>query len=410
MPSRTQKPGPGKEAGWFKSFKLPLLAFVYVAMFVIIDLSVENIIRYYIFSVFLVVSSLYFSWYLGGRQTMLYVAFFNVFFAFIFSRIIYITSGVLYGEIFFGKSFLVMYFITIVFMIIMIKIESPADRSRRKREAYIREERRKRNQLELMVATQKLTHDLITQANMVKDELLLLQGAWRSQIHSIINDLPEIKERELYNQIVHPFQESIIGHLRGLESRLSFSPKPVTLDELYAFLSGRLTGDKKTKSHRAELEIRDNAWQGSDRLVIVDIYKVWEIMLNLVRNSQSALELLQIELMKKDMQAYRNFRPRVEIVFDVADGEAVFRVADNGGGLSEEFLSRLFKEPVASRKRGGQKRGQGTMFVKFFGESMGMEIGADRTDRLGGPGLEVSVRMPLTDARFKEPVKEALRR
>ncbi len=66
------------------SWKLPVLAIFYVLAYVLFDLAVDSIVRQYIFCIVLVVSSLYFSWRIGGRETMTYVGFFNIFFAFIF--------------------------------------------------------------------------------------------------------------------------------------------------------------------------------------------------------------------------------------------------------------------------------------------------------------------------------------
>ena len=146
-----------------RQLRLPILAFFYVGIFVFIDQYVDNINRYFIFCNLLVVSSLYFSWYLGGRETMLYVAFFNLFFAFIFSRLMYV-SKVISAPLFLGKSFLLLYVITLVFMTFMIKKESPADRKRRRRKQVIKEEFQRNRQLELMVATQKVSQDVVRQA------------------------------------------------------------------------------------------------------------------------------------------------------------------------------------------------------------------------------------------------------
>ncbi|MGE4298404.1 MAG: ATP-binding protein [Desulfovibrionaceae bacterium] len=382
--------------GRLMQWKMPLLVLSYILIYLLIDLTVDNLIRYYIFCIFLVVSSLYFSWYLGGKETMLYVTFFNIFFAFIFSRLLYLTGGeTFYRQIFLGRSFLVLYIISIVFMAIMIRRKSPADLEKERREEYIQEERNKRLQLELMVATEKLTHDLITQANLVKDELLLLNGAWKSEIHSIINDLPTVKERELYNQIVAPFQESIISHLRDLESRLSFSPKPEPLETVRALLAGKLFSDKIHKDNRIRLDVDDTGWRENPTCVVLDVNKLWEIVLNLVRNSQTAMELKQIRLLKTDKQAFAHYKPRLAVQCEAAGDRACIRIMDNGGGLDDAVLGDLFKNPLPSSKRGGKSYGQGTIFVKFFGESMGIELGARNTDALGEKGLEVTLTVPV---------------
>jgi signal transduction histidine kinase len=382
-----------------RQWRLPLLAIAYVLIYVLVDSLMVSVVRNYIFCVFLVVSSLYFSWSLGGKQTMLYVAFFNIFFAFIFSRLIFLSGGMQYARyIYLSRSFFVLYVITLIFMVIMVKRKSPADNEREERERFIQEQRIERRKLELMVATEKLTHDLVTQANQVKDELLLLQGAWKSQIHSIVNDLPPVKENELYRQIVEPFQKNILTHLRNLETRLSFSPKRETLGELAACFRRRLEEDKARFGHRLTVTVEDRGWADSPKVVVLDAFKTWEILLNLIRNSQSALEFRQLALLKTDRARYAAFRPALAVEFDLEDKVAVLRVTDNGGGVDDDQVGLLFKHPLQSQKRGGKQYGQGTIFVKFFGESMGMDISAANVDTLGERGLCVTVRIPLFSA------------
>ncbi len=398
-----KEPSPGV-AGWLLHWKLPLLVLCYIIVYVGIDLFVENIIRHYIYSIVLVVSSIWFAWYTGGKETMLYVTFFNIFFAIIFSRLLYLSGGdFVAGHLFLGKSFLILYIACLLFMAIMIKMKSPADKEKESKEKYILESQKKRRQLEFAVATQKLTNDLITQANLVKDELQLLNGAWKSEIHSIINDLPKVKEQELYNQIVMPFQESIITHLRDLETRLSFSPEPMSLAVLHDFLTGALAQDTFSMEKRGCLVAKDNGWREATNLeVILDKHKVWEILLNLLRNSKTALELKQIRLLKEDRSAFSRFEPRIALRFDLTADHAYIHVEDNGGGVKQGDEERLFKEPVPSVKRGGKALGQGSIFVKFFGENMGMEIKAANTDALGEKGLCVTLSIPLTEQTSPE--------
>jgi signal transduction histidine kinase len=251
-----------------------------------------------------------------------------------------------------------------------------------------------------MVASRKLKQDLLAQANMVKDELQLLEGAWKSNIHNIINDLPEVKERELYQQIILPFQENIIRHLRDLGSRLTFDLKPVLLSELFEFLTRKIKNDVKMGACRAEVEVEDQCWQESRKRVIVDKNKVWDIVLNVIRNSQAALELKQIEMLR--MGKPRDFQPRIFVTFGQRDSGAELKIIDNGGGASPEHVEKLYREPVPSRKRGGKMPGQGTLFVKFFAERMGISVRAENTRKLGDDGLAVMIQTPLD---MTEPLK-----
>jgi hypothetical protein len=376
------------------SWRLPLLAGFYILAYVLFDFMAESISRHYIFCILLVVSSLYFSWRLGGRETMTYVGFFNIFFAFIFSRLLYMT-GNFSSKLFLSRSFMTLYVVAIIFMFIMTKRKSPADREKLEREKSIRDERQKRRQLELMVATEKLTDDMITQANMVKDELMVLQNSWKSQIHTIVNDLPRVKERELYNQIVTPFEESIVEHLRDLEKRLSFKPQLIGLDELAVKLTDSIENDKQHSRKRLDLSFDFKEWMSRNEEILIDRYKTWEILLNLIRNSQTAMELHQIELLRKSSEDFKSFKPRLSIVADVQGNYARLRVTDTGGGVSDDSLQDLFKRAVPSVKRKGKAMGQGTVFVKFFGDNMGFDISARNTENLGSRGLEVTILIPL---------------
>ncbi|CCO23254.1 ATP-binding protein [Maridesulfovibrio hydrothermalis] len=383
-------PGALRGSGW----RFPILATFYVLAYVLFDLAVDSIVRQYIFCIVLVVSSLYFSWRIGGRETMTYVGFFNIFFAFIFSRLLYM-SGNFSSKLFLSRSFMTLYVVAVIFMFIMTKRKSPADEDKLNKEKSIRNERQRRRQLELMVATEKLTSDMIVKANMVKDELMVLQNSWKSQIHTIINDLPKVKERELYNQIVTPFEESIIEHLRGLENRLSFKPQLIELDELGAQLSEKLEKDKARFQQRLDADFNFSKWKDRKEEIFVDRYKTWEILLNLIRNSQTAMELRQIELLKQGSEEFKNFKPRLAITADIYGNYARIKVTDTGGGVAEDCLPDLFKKAIPSAKRQGKEMGQGTVFIKFFGDNMGFDISASNTKDLGSKGLEVCILIPL---------------
>ena len=194
--------------------KIPLgtLALLYIVAYAAIESLVQNYFQLYIFTVLLALSGVYFSWFRGGKWTMAYVAFFNLFIVFVFSKLLWTQKIIVTSGVFKSKSFIIMYFLTIVFIIIVACRKSPADAKQEQQKAMIEEEKQHRQNLEFMVASRKLKYDLLAQANLVKDELQLLEGAWRSNIHDIKNDLPAIEERKLYEQILLPFQNNIIKH------------------------------------------------------------------------------------------------------------------------------------------------------------------------------------------------------
>jgi nitrogen fixation/metabolism regulation signal transduction histidine kinase len=118
-----------------------------------------------------------------------------------------------------------------------------------------------------------------------------------------------------------------------------------------------------------------------------------EIIRNLMKNSQKAIELLQVGLMKQDFGAYKLFRPYLAIVLAGEGDRLRLEVTDNGGGLPEEFLSRVFREPIPSSKK--TTYGLGTTFVKFFSDRMGFHVAGENVTTPHGRGFRVRVEIPL---------------
>lgn len=369
------------------------LATLYIVAYALLELFIQDQIRLYIYNVFLALSGVYFAWFMGGRLTMFYVAFFNLFIVFIFSKMMWSHNVVVSSQVFLSRSFLVMYLLSGWVVTLMLRRKSPADKRASEQQAILEQEKRQRQNLEFMVASRKLKQDLLAQANLVKDELQLMEGAWRSNIHDIINDLSPSRERALYQQIILPFQNNIISHLRDLEMRLTFDMQSARLDELSEFLGKRLAG--LNMSAAIQLEYEDSGWAGASERVLIDKNKVWDMLLNVLRNSQTALELQRVERLRRREPLPE--RPFVRVVLTREQDAAVLRVRDNGGGAPPEIERLLYVEPAPSRKRGGASQGQGTLFVKFFADRMGVDVSA--ANALGPQGqevegLEVSFRFP----------------
>ncbi len=370
------------------------LALAYILTYLAMEFLIENPIRLYIYNVFLALSGIYFAWFFGGRRSMIYVAFFNVFIVFVFSRMLWDRTLFISGEVFLARTFIVIYVLSIALIFIIMRKESPSDKRAALQQRAIVNERQRREDLEFIVASRKLKQDLLAQANLVKDELQLLEGAWRSNIHDIINELPDVKEKELYERILLPFQKNIIAHLRDLEHRLTFDVQPTSLNELYQFLLESLSKEKIRINKGQGVEIEGDSWLENDAHCHVDINKVMDILRNILRNSQTALDLKRISLLKS-RQKLMQFTPRIRLCFDLDAAWAKMTVIDNAGGAPAAIQDKLYKEPVASSKSNGERYGQGTMFVKFFCDRMGINVHVYPTDILGDPGLAISLYFPL---------------
>lgn len=374
-----------------------VLFLVYTLSFIVFNLIETNEQRYFLFAFGLVVSSLFFSWLLGGKATFLYVTFFSLFFTFIYSKPLF-PQGTLYPSLFLGRSFLIISITFALLMVFMILKKSPADEVKERMAFEAKEEREKAKLLEFIVTEKKITEDVVAQSNFAKDELLFLQGTWRSQIHNIINDLPEDRENEIYRNIIEPFQEAILRHLKGLEKKLMFDPLTLEVKKLGEVIERELAVDLKPLEKRYHIDFQvatSDGFMGCS--VQCDPYKVVEIIRNLMKNSQKAIELLQVGLMKQDFKAYKRFRPYLSIVLAGGDEHLRLEVTDNGGGLPEEFLNRVFREPIPSSKKSSY--GLGTTFVKFFSDRMGFQVAGENVATQHGRGFRVRVEIPLEGNR-----------
>jgi K+-sensing histidine kinase KdpD len=370
-----------------------ILFLIYALSFVVFNYVETNEQRYFLFALGLVVSSLFFSWLLGGKATFVYVAFFSIFFTFIYSKPLF-PQGTLYPSLFLSRSFLFISISFAVLMVLMVLKKSPADRAKEEMALEAKEEREKARLLEFLVTEKKMTEDVVVQSNYAKDELLFLQGTWRSQIHNIVNDLPEDRENDIYKRIIEPFQDAILTHLKGLEKKLTFDPVTMEVKTLAEAIEKELAADLQPLSRKYEIDFKVAASDGGlRRQVYCDPFKVVEIIRNLMKNSQKAIELKQIDLMKQDFKEYQAFRPYLSIILKGEDQRLCLEVTDNGGGLCEEFLDKVFKEPIPSSKK--EVFGLGTTFVKFFSDRMGFVVKGENVMTQHGKGFQVRVEMPL---------------
>ena len=73
----------------------------------------------------------------------------------------------------------------------------------------------------------------------------------------------------------------------------------------------------------------------------------------------------------------------------------LFAGSDNGGGLQDDYLEKVFREPIPSSKKEGY--GLGTTFVKFFSDRMGFHIRGENIVTENGKGFRVTLEMPVEE-------------
>jgi signal transduction histidine kinase len=113
-----------------------------------------------------------------------------------------------------------------------------------------------------------------------------------------------------------------------------------------------------------------------------------------VRSSPTKLGQVVLNLIVNAMQAIAE-RPRSQNVISVRlklDGAwAVLEVADNGPGIAEQDLSRIF-DPFFTSKQ-GVGTGLGLAISRRIVEELDGSLGAGRDERLGG--ARFSMRLPI---------------
>ncbi len=108
-------------------------------------------------------------------------------------------------------------------------------------------------------------------------------------------------------------------------------------------------------------------------------------LVNLVENAAQALQLSQAD-------TQNGFVPRMVLRAQVGDGRLHLEVEDNGPGIDEILVARVF-EPFFSTREVGQGSGLGlTMARRTVVEQHGGEMGVESRR---GEGCRVWIRLPL---------------
>ena len=346
----------------------------------------ESEIHSYIFSILVVIMGTLISWYLGGIKAAQYTSIFGLVTVALFTRQLWLAGVITSPQLFIAKSFILIYLMIFTMVYFFYKIQSPADAKATQDHEQLIEEKKHIANLEYMVANKKLTNDLLSEANLVKDELHIMEGNWRSALHDIVNDISSIEEREIYEKVIRPYNDNILKHLRELEERLSYEIVNQPLDELCSFIKDKIVNNTKLQNTPTTFAIKADEWANSKHHIPVDKNKLWDIIRNIINNSMTAIDLKRIARIRdKDKDP---FSPAISIHFVFQNSYPVIKIEDNGGGIEKNRLQKLYQAPISSQKRDNQSEGQGTMLIKFFAEKMSIKTIPSNIQNHQGKGLQ----------------------
>lgn len=346
----------------------------------------ESEIHSYIFSILVVIIGTFISWYLGGIKAAQYTSIFGLVTVALFTRQLWLAGVITSPQLFIAKSFVLIYLMILTMVYFFYKIQSPADAKIMRDHEQLMEEKKHITNLEYMIANKKLTNDLLSEANLVKDELHIMEGNWKSALHDIVNDISLIEEKNIYEKVIRPYSDNIINHLRELEQRLSYEIIEQPLDELYAFIRGKILNNSKLQNTPITFTVEGDEWAKSKDKFPLDKNKLWDIVHNIINNSMTAIDLKRISRIRsKDTSP---FSPTISIHFETLNNQPIIKIKDNGGGVEKSKLQKLYQEPVLSQKRNNQSVGQGAMLIKFFAEKMSIKLTALNIKNSQGEGLQ----------------------
>jgi nitrogen fixation/metabolism regulation signal transduction histidine kinase len=153
------------------------------------------------------------------------------------------------------------------------------------------------------------------------------------------------------------------------------APTPIRLD-----LNG-LVEEVLTLYETSSVPIERRLAQGLPQ-VWADSAQIRQVIHNLVQNAQEALENVRP----------RSPKPAIEVRTELAGDKVRLAISDNGGGIPEALMARIFDPYVTTKARG---TGLGLAIVKkIVDENQGLLSIENRPSR----GASVSVLLPLAKA------------
>ncbi|GEM_PF-1537116 len=140
-------------------------------------------------------------------------------------------------------------------------------------------------------------------------------------------------------------------------------------------------------SHFTAIEIQDADLLDDDLQVAGSHYGFQQVMHNLLRNANDAVQ-------EQQHRIGADFAGAITISFQRLDDEIVIRVADNGGGIPESIMERIF-DPLFTTKQENEGLGVGLYVSRIIIEnSMGGRLWSENDN----DGALFFIRLPVVKA------------
>lgn len=190
------------------------------------------------------------------------------------------------------------------------------------------------------------------------------------------------EEIEHLNKLVMDFLTAV----RPVKATLELKDPDKILSDLVVFL--------KPEFNKSGIKMNFDP-SGKSQRIMLDEKLFREVFINLSQNSLAALKAKYPEC-KENSCINENVEPMFSIKSSLEDNKIVIKISDNGCGMSEETLSKIF-EPYYTTKANGTGLGM-TMVYKIVKEFSG-DILVDSTENVGTT-FTLSFPIPQKDTKL----------
>lgn len=190
------------------------------------------------------------------------------------------------------------------------------------------------------------------------------------------------EEIEHLNKLVMDFLTAV----RPVKATLELKDPDKILSDLVVFL--------KPEFNKSGIKMNFDP-SGKSQRIMLDEKLFREVFINLSQNSLAAIKAKYTEC-KENSCINENVEPMFSIQSSLEDNKIVIKISDNGCGMSEETLSKIF-EPYYTTKANGTGLGM-TMVYKIVKEFSG-DILVDSTENVGTT-FTLSFPIPQKDTKL----------
>lgn len=208
---------------------------------------------------------------------------------------------------------------------------------------------------------------------------------WRQPINALTLLLANLKDAYEFNELTRESLDGTVKHGQQLIQRMSS-----TIDDFRNFFRPNKTKQTFRASDGVEEAIKLVRESFKDKAIEIELNKIGEPCIVTGYPNEFAQVVLNALSNAKDAIIEKKVRGKVRIGFEQGTETATVSILDNGGGIPEANLPKVFDAYFTTKEEG---TGIGLYMSRMIMDNMGGEIAI----RNAGDGVEVLLTLPLAD-------------